>query len=131
MENPPRNDDSRFLDALKGFGKSLVAGLAQRLDLFSVELEEEQRHLLTVLFLVLATALSAFMAFLCLNLVVILLSWEGNRLLVALMLATFYIALAGGAALWLRRVIGPSHRPFAASLEEFRKDCASITGEDT
>lgn len=131
MENPTRTDDSRFLDALKGLWRSLLVGLTQRFDLFSLELEEEKQRVFTVVFVAMVAAFSTFMMFLCLNLVILLLSWDGNRLLVALLMAVFYLAVAGGAALWLRHRIRSAPPPFAASLEEFRKDCVNITGEDT
>ena len=131
METPTRTDDSRFLDALKGLWRSLLVGLAQRFDLFSLELEEEKQRVFTVVFVAMVAAFSTFMMFLCLNLVILLLSWDGNRLLVALLMAVFYLAVAGGAALWLRHHMRSAPPPFAASLEEFRKDCANITGEDT
>ena len=124
------NDDSRFIMAVRRLWKSLLEGLTLRADLFSLELEEEKRRAMTVAFLAMVAAFSAFMAFLCLNLVVILISWDGNRLLVAVLMAAFYLAVAGGAALWLRHRIRTSPQPFAASLEEFRKDCASISSED-
>ena len=88
MGSPTRMDDSRFLDALKGLWRSLLVGLTQRFDLFSLELEEEKRRLLTVIFLVMVAAFSAFLAFLCLNLVVILLSEDFWRLQVRWATAT-------------------------------------------
>jgi uncharacterized membrane protein YqjE len=129
MENTPSNE-SRFVSALSRLWKTVLVGLSQRLDLFSMELEEEKRRILTVIIVSLVAAFSAFVAFLCLNLVVILISWDGNRVLVALSMAAFYLVLAGAAALWIRHRFRTTPPPFAASLEEFRKDCASITSED-
>ena len=125
-----RSDESRFLGALRRLWGTLLEGLAQRLDLFSMELEEEKRRILTVIIVAMVAAFSAFMAFLCLNLVVILLSWDGNRVLVVILMAAFYLVLAGVAALWIRHHLRAAPPPFAGSLEEFRKDCANITSED-
>ena len=125
-----RNDESRFLGALRRLWGTLLEALEQRLDLFSMELEEEKRRLLTVIIVAMIAAFSVFMAFLSLNLVVILLSWDGNRMLVAILMAAFYLVLAGVAALWIRHHLRAAPPPFAGSLEEFRKDCANITSED-
>ena len=118
MDSPVRSDDSRFLDALKRLWKSLFEGLGQRFDLFSLELEEEKRRIFGVVFLAMVSAFSAFIAFLCLNLVVILLSWDGNRLLVVVLMAAFYLLLSAGVAVWLRHRIRNAPQPFSATLEE-------------
>ena len=124
------NDDSRFIMAVRRLWKSLLEGLTLRADLFSLELEEEKRRAMTVAFLAMVAAFSAFMAFLCLNLVVILVSWDGNRVLVVFLMAAFYFVVAGAAALWLRHRIRTAPTPFATSLEELRKDAESIKRED-
>lgn len=130
MDTPRHGDDTRFLDALKGLSKSLLEGLNQRFDLFSLELEEEKQRLLTVLIVSLVAVFAAFMAFLCLNLVIVLLTWDSNRLLAVGLLAGFYLVLALGAGLWIRQRITNAPQPFAASLEEFRRDTETMTGKD-
>lgn len=123
----PRSDESRFLNALRSLWTTFLEGFAQRLDLFSLELEEEKQRLITVVVLSMVAAFAAFMGFLLLNLFVILLSWDSHREVVVLSMAGFYLAVTLGIALWLRQRSRTVPPPFHASLEEFRKDCAAIS----
>ena len=79
MDSPARGDDARFFDALKQLSRSLLEGLGQRLDLLSLELDEEKRRVFGVIFLAIVSAFSAFIALLCLNLAILLLSWDSHR----------------------------------------------------
>ncbi len=63
-------------DSLRRLGGTLLEGLQLRLDLALVEVQEEKQRLFALLAGLLLVAGSAFMAFLCLNLLLIASFWD-------------------------------------------------------
>ena len=106
---------------------SVLQGLLLRLDLLKLELKEERARLIGLFVLGLLVALSAFMAFLVLNLTILVIAGE-HRIAVLLMLLGFYLLLAVGLGVGLWRKVRSGPVPFAATVEELKKDHALFFG---
>jgi uncharacterized membrane protein YqjE len=99
--------------------------LEKRLELATTELEEERHRLVNLLAWVAVFALLGLMALFTGTILIIVLTWgTGARLWV---IAGLTLVYAGGAA-WgfasLKRRLAQSPPPFAATVEEFKKDRA-------
>ena len=114
-----------LLGALDQAWARLLEWLDLRSELLSIEIREERDRILRLVALILAVALSGMMAFLMLNILVLLVFWE-QRIAAASILLGIYTAaaLTAGAIAWWRVRSAPL--PFATSIEELRKDRAAI-----
>jgi len=59
---------------------------------------------------------------------VIVLFWDSQRLAAIGFLTVLYVGIGVGTALYARREAAESKRPFAATLEELRKDRDHLRG---
>jgi uncharacterized membrane protein YqjE len=112
----------RLSSSLRGLASTLLELLQVRLELFSVEAQEEVLRVgaLMVYGAVAVTFLSLGLTFLALFITVAL--WDSHRLL-ALGVFTALFLLTGGVAAWLARErVKSGTRLFSASLEELRQD---------
>jgi uncharacterized membrane protein YqjE len=124
------SSNKKWSEALKRFAAVLGQGFEYRLDLLFLEFQEERKRLLSALFLAMVAAFAAFLGFLCLNLLVILLFWETHRVLVVVLMCVFYIGTAISIVLWLRNRLRNEPDPFSASLGELRKDLSFLEGDE-
>jgi len=104
-----------------------VQGLLLRLDLIAVEAKEEKERFLGFLLLGLLVALSAFMAFLVLNLTIVALAGE-HRIAVLLVMFGLYSLLTAALGIGMWRKLRSAPAPFAATVEELKKDQALYSG---
>jgi len=107
-----------------------AVGMAHsRLRLLALDVEEEGRHLLALLILILLAAFCLGLAVALLTTVLIVVYWETHRLPVLLALAAVYGGAGGLAALCALRRIREKAPPFASSLAELRTDGQHLAGE--
>ncbi len=104
-----------------------VAGLVLRLDLIALEAKEEKERFLGLLLLGVLVVLSAFMAFLVLNLTILVMAGE-HQFAVLLVMLGFYSLLTFGLGLGMWRKVRSAPVPFAATVEELKKDQALFSG---
>jgi len=112
----------RLSSSLRGLASTVLELLQVRLELFSVEAQEEVLRVgaLLVYGAVAVTFLSLGLTFLALFITVAL--WDSHRLL-ALGIFTALFLLTGGVAAWLARErVRNGTRLFSASIEELRQD---------
>ena len=112
----------RLSSSLRGLASTVLELLQVRLELFSVEAQEEVLRVgaLMVYGAVAVTFLSLGLTFLALLITVAL--WDSHRLL-ALGIFTALFLLTGGVAAWLARErVRNGTRLFSASIEELRQD---------
>jgi len=120
---------SGFLGSLRSLGDGLLASAHDRLELFSVELQEEKFRLIQTFIWISAAVFTGMMAITFASLTLVYLFWESARLAVLGGLTAFY---AGG--LWVivyafRRYLARQPKPFAATLHEIGEDRACIRTE--
>jgi|ERR1035437_2289054 uncharacterized membrane protein YqjE len=118
-----------ILDSFRVLGDSLLATVQDRLELFSVELQEEKFRLILTFIWISAAIFTAMMAIAFASLTLVYFFWEGARLAVLGGLTLFYI----GALVWIilafRRYIARQPSPFSATRQEIGKDRTCIRNE--
>ena len=111
----------------------LVAGglaLARtRLELAGVEWAEERRRLASVLALAVAGAILATLAIAALTLFVVAYFWDSHRYEAIAGVVVVYGALAGFAFARAASIVRRQPTPFAATIAEFEKDRAMLSGQ--
>ena len=107
--------------AASQFGRRLLTVLENRLELLTVEVQEERERFLQNLLLALGVAVFALLAGLCVTAALVVLFWTRAPLTVLLVLTVLY----AGAALALGRLLARRLREWqtlSASLDQLRKD---------
>lgn len=111
-----------LLESLTALAGTLVAIVHTRLDLLSIDLEEEREHMLSLLLLALVALFCLGVGVVLVTILLVAIFWDTYRILVLGTLAGCYLA-AGMAAFWF--VIHKARtkpRLFATSLSELLKD---------
>ena len=113
---------------LRRLGAAFVEAVQLRYELVSMELRDERSRLVGLVLWSVVTALAGFMAFLWLNIYLLLRFWEQRTLLAgALILVYGVVALI--LALALRSKLRNQPTPFAATVDELRKDVLTLSGK--
>lgn len=114
------------MDSVRSFLAGWVGVLKTRVEIVSVEIEEQREWIEQILFLAVATAFCLSMGMILLTLFIVVLFWDKHPLAV---LGTFTVVyLGGGISLWfaLRQKIRAKPRIFSATAAELSKDFASL-----
>lgn len=123
---PPPASPPGFMDSLRHLGDGLAATLQDRLELFSVELQEEKFRLIQTCVWISAAVFTAMMTLAFASLTVVYLFWESARLAVLGGLTALYAAALVAIIVALRRYLARQPQPFAATLQEIGEDRACI-----
>ena len=118
-----------FLGAFKALGDGLLGSLQGRVELLSLELEEEKYRLIQILFWISAAVFTGAMAVIFLSLTLVYFFWESARLAILSGLGAFYLTVFIATVICFRRYLGRQPRPFAGTLEELEEDRACIRNE--
>jgi uncharacterized membrane protein YqjE len=119
-DTPP--DTGGWLESLRRIGDSFLALLRGRLELLTVEWQEEKLRLLNLLvWLVVAAAIGAAGIFVAITALAFWL-WEKTGYAGLIGLAVVALGAAFGILWWIRRKILNGPTPFAQTVAEFRKD---------
>lgn len=111
------------IDAVREALQSFWGLLEKRLELAATEFQEQRHRLINQLVWIAAIVVLALLALFTLTILIIALTWDtAARIWVIAGLAIAYAGGAGWCAVTLKRVITRSPPPFAATIEEFRKD---------
>ena len=115
-----------FSDAIFRLGGTVVALLRTRLELATVEFEEERERATELLVLVFSCVLLALFALLFASVFVIAWYWDTYRLTAIGVVTLFYVVLAVVAFMRLQQRRRDKPAPFAATLAELGQDVASL-----
>ncbi len=100
-----------------------VLGLAQRrLELFAVEAQEEKFRVLDLLFRAAAVIVLSLLTLVAATATLVVALWNTSPVLVLVLVTVGYGLAAVALAASLRRRLREGPKPFAGTLEEFRKD---------
>ena len=121
---------SGFVGSLRALGDALLAGSQQRLELVSVELNEEKIRLIQTFMWLSALVFAALMASAFASLTLVFFFWETARLAVLLGLTVFYTGWLVGLIIAFRRNLARQPPPFSATLEEIGKDRTCFLGKN-
>ena len=125
MAHPPP-DSPGFMSTLRALGEALLASVHDRVELFSLELQEEKFRLIRILLWVSAALFAGAMALLLGSLTLVYLFWDSARLAVLGGLTAVYAVAFLTLVLTLRRSLARQSRPFAGTLQELAADRACI-----
>ena len=119
-----------YLQSLKLLGDGLLASVQDRLELFSVELQEEKFRLIQTMIWISAAIFAGMMALAFASLTLVYYFWESARFTVLGGLTLLYLGALVGIIVAFRRFIARQPVPFAASRHEIREDRACIHTEN-
>jgi uncharacterized membrane protein YqjE len=119
-----------FLSSFRTLGDGLLATVQDRLDLFSVEVEEEKLRLIQTMFWISGVLCAGVLAILFASLTLVYLCWDNARLTVLGGLAVFYAAVLLGVVIAFRRFIARQPRPFSATRAELGEDRSCIHSQN-
>lgn len=110
-------------DSIKRLVESFTGFLSSKLELISVELQEEKRRILELLILAAAALLFGVLALTVLTFSVVALFWDGPYRFVALfVVSAIYLAGSGILFVRLQRKVHSAVSVFEATVEELKKD---------
>jgi uncharacterized membrane protein YqjE len=115
-----------FIDSLAGLGDNLLGTLQERIELISVELQEEKYRLVQLIIWISATVFAATMTLTFLTLTVVYLFWDTARLAVLGGFTGLYGVALVLVVIALRRVFTHQPKPFEATIESITEDRACI-----
>ena len=118
-----------FLQSLRALGDGLLATVQDRLELFSVELQEEKFRLIQIFVWISAAIFTGMMALGFASLTLVYLFWASARLAVLGGLAAFYAGALVVIIIAFRRFVARQPSPFSATRQEIREDRACIRTE--
>ena len=102
-------------------------GLAQtRLELLSVELQQEKNRLIEVLAWMLIAVVLGLMALILVSFSLVVLFWDSARVVVLVLLCVLYVGGATWAVQRARKTLKQSRAPLKDSIEELKKDRACL-----
>lgn len=117
------------MGALSALGDGLIASLQDRIELFSVELQEEKYRLIQTFIWISAAIFTGMIAITFASLTLVYLFWESARLAVLGGLTLFYAGALIAIILALRRYLSRQPSPFNATLQEIKEDRSCIRSE--
>ena len=115
---------SSLLSAAGVFVESLLGSVQNRIQVLSVELQEEKYRLIQTLILVAAVVFAGMMTIAFTTLTVVYLFWENARVAALGGVSAFYAIGLIFVSLRLRRFLNTQPKPFSATLAELTKDRA-------
>ena len=125
MENTPPAPPS-FIGSMRALGDGLIASVQDRLEMFSVELQEEKFRLIQTFIWISAAVFTGMMAIGFASLTLVYFFWESARLAVLGGLTLFYTGALIATIVAFRRYVARQPKPFAATLGEIKEDRACI-----
>jgi uncharacterized membrane protein YqjE len=115
-----------FFGSLRALSSGLLATVKDRLELFSVELQEEKFRLIQLFVWISAAVFAAVMLITFASLTLVYWLWESARLAALGGLAIFYFVALVAILVALRRFIVRQPAPFSSTRQELGEDIACI-----
>lgn len=115
-----------FLGSFRILGDALLATVQDRLELFSLELQEEKFRLIQTFFWISAAVFTGMMAITFASITVVYLFWESARLAVLGGLTFFYTGALVVILIAFRRYVAKQPSPFLATRQELGEDRTCI-----
>jgi len=119
-------DSAGIIGSLRSLGENLLASVQDRLELFSIDLQEEKFRLIQTFIWISVAIFTGMMAVMFASLTLVYLFWESARLAVLGGLTTFYAVTLVIIIVAFRRFVARQPKPFSATLQEINEDRACI-----
>jgi uncharacterized membrane protein YqjE len=111
-----------LLDSLRGVADTGLDFVQTRIQLFSVDLEQEMLRAGSLVMQAVAAVLLAIFAITFIGIALVVVFWDSHRELVAILVAGFFVLLAAVVAIRLKRALAARPRPFNSTLEVLEQD---------
>lgn len=121
METPP-SEPAGLMGSLRSFADGLLGSVHDRIELLSIELQEEKFRLIQVFIWISALVFLAILATVFASLVLVVLFWETARVTVVCSLAGGYLLALIAVLVGFRRYLAQQPKAFAETLHELKKD---------
>jgi uncharacterized membrane protein YqjE len=118
-----------YFASLRLLGDGFLASVQDRLNLFTVELQEEKFRLIQTFIWISVIAFTGMMAITFASLALVYLFWESGRLAVLGGLAVFYAGALVAAIIAFQRFLARQPKPFSATQQEIEEDRACIRND--
>jgi uncharacterized membrane protein YqjE len=128
--DPEESEGQGIFASLRRLAGSSVGLLHNRLELLSVELQEEKRWLITTLIWGFAVVFFGALAITVITGTIVILSPESARPYVLIGFSALYLAVAVAMALGLKRQLKNRPPPFSDSIGELKKDLGRLQSRD-
>ncbi len=115
-----------LVGSMRALGDGLIASVQDRLELFSLELQEEKFRLIQTFIWISAAVFTGLMAITFASITLVYLFWESARLAALGGLTLFYTGALVVIIVAFRRYVARQPKPFAATLSEIKEDRACI-----
>ncbi|OIQ98018.1 hypothetical protein GALL_199390 [mine drainage metagenome] len=119
-----------LVESLRSLGDGLIAAVQDRVELFSIEFQEEKLRFIRVLVWIAAAIFSGVMVMLFASMTLVYLFWESARITVLVGLTAFYLAALFVTVVVLRRSFVGQPGPFAGTRRELGDDRTCIRGRN-
>ena len=129
MENT-RGVASGLLGSVRVLADNLLGSVQDRLELISVELQEEKQRLIQIFVWISAAIFTGMMAIAFASFTVVFLFWESARIPALVGVTVLYSMAAIVIVFTFRRMLARQPRPFAGSLQELKNDRECIPTEN-
>lgn len=110
------------MGSLRSFADGLLGSVHDRIELLSIELQEEKFRLIQVFIWISALVFLAILATVFASLVLVVLFWETARVTVVCSLAGGYLLALIAVLAGFRRFLAQQPKAFAETLQELKKD---------
>lgn len=114
------------MGSFRSLGDNLLASVQDRLELLSIDLQEEKFRLIQTFVWIGAALFTGMMTVMFASLALVYAFWESARLAVLGGLTAFYAISLVLVIVAFRRFVARQPRPFAATLQEINEDRACI-----
>ena len=111
-----------LFDELRGLFGSLFDLAGRRLELLTLEAQEEKDRLLDLIFRAALIIVLSWMTLVCATATLVVAFWDQHPVTVLVVVTLGYGGAAALLALSLRRRLRQASRPFTGTIEELRKD---------
>jgi uncharacterized membrane protein YqjE len=123
------SDPIGCLVSLRSLGDGFLASVQDRIELFTVELQEEKFRLIQTFIWVIAAVFTGMMAIMFASLTLVYLCWDSSRLAVLGGLTILYAGAFVVIVIAFRGFIARQPIPFSATRQEIEEDRACIRNE--
>jgi uncharacterized membrane protein YqjE len=115
-----------LLEALKNLLGTAAAVVQTRLELFSTDVQIAQTRLISVFVMIILTLFFLFFGLIMLALLIVIYSWESNRILALSLLTAGFLGIGLIMALVVKQTLKTMPKLFEASIAELAKDRADL-----
>jgi uncharacterized membrane protein YqjE len=115
-----------LLEALKNLLGTAAAVVKTRLELFSTDVQIAQTRLISVFVMIILTLFFLFFGLIMLALLIVIYSWESNRILALSLLTAGFLGIGLIMALVVKQTLKTMPKLFEASIAELAKDRADL-----